>query len=138
MFNTTVVVDEDRYKKLKICNWEPQLFTTQATDDSFLFVRNCTELGQKPTFDPDNTTMLVLTAWKNKYKSTFKNFFRAGYSSHSNSFEIEAFVKSVMPKRISFHSHSDEPAAVRFQNHLLKEYTLENEYKLYSCINTLT
>ena len=42
-----------------------------------------------------------------------------------------------MPKRISFHSHSDEPSAVRFQNHLIKEYTLENEFKLYEYINTL-
>ena len=64
--------------------------------------------------NPESDTMLVLTAWKNKYKMKFKNFFRAGYSSHSNASEIEAFVKSVMPKRISFHSHSDEPSAVSF------------------------
>jgi len=64
--------------------------------------------------DPENDVMLVLTAWKNKYWSSFKNFFWAGYSSHSNAQEIEDFVKSICPKKITFHSHSEEPTAVEF------------------------
>ena len=93
------------------------MFTTTSTEESFIFVHNCTELGTPELMDkldPEKDVMLVLTAWKNKYRSTFKNFFRAGYSSHSNAQEIEDFVKSICPKRITFHSHSDEPTAVAF------------------------
>ena len=75
--------------------------------------------------NPEKETVLILTAWKNKYKVKFENFYRAGYSSHSNAEEIEAFVKSVCPKRISFHSNSDEANAVRFQVKLTQEYTTE-------------
>ena len=91
-------MDEDRYRKLQICDWEPHLFTTEASKDSFLFVKNCTQLAHMGELDPEKDVLLVLTAWKNKYRVQFKNFFRAGYSSHSNASEIEQFVKSVCPK----------------------------------------
>lgn len=87
MLSTRIVVDQERFWKLKICDWEPHLFTTLADEKSVIFVHNCTELGKPELLeklDPENDVMLVLTAWKNKYRSTFKNFFWAGYSSHSN------------------------------------------------------
>ena len=68
--------------------------------------------------DPKKDTVLLLTAWKNKYKIKFENFNWAGYSSHSNAEEIEAFVKSVFPKWISFHSNSDDPWAIEFASYL--------------------
>ncbi len=117
LFDTKIVVDEKKMKQIKICDWEPQLFTSEPDESSFLFVWNCTELGNPELLsklDPENDTILVLTAWKNKYRSTFKNFFWAGYSSHSNASEIEAFIKSICPKKITFHSHSDTPTAVEF------------------------
>ena len=74
-YKTQVVVDEDRFRKLKLCEWCPELFTAQETDDSWIYVKNTTALSCVEKMDPEKETVLLLTAWKNKYKIQFENFY---------------------------------------------------------------
>jgi hypothetical protein len=57
--------------------------------------------------------------------SSKRNLYKSYYSSHSNAAELEAFVKAICPRRISYHSQPDHLESRRFRAYLAKTYTEE-------------
>ena len=45
------------------------------------------------------------------------------YSSHSDSKEMETFVKAVFPKKLAFHSHPNTAQSKQFRTQLQQKYT---------------
>lgn len=103
-FETLVVVDEDRYRKLSIMNVRPDLFTTDASQ-GWIHVKSIKDLKKfdiEECFREEPTVFIILTGWNDKYNRNLPYYFKIPYSSHSNYRELERFVKAMMPKNLVF------------------------------------
>jgi hypothetical protein len=103
-FETLVVVDEDRYRKIKIMDLRPELFTTDR-NAGWIHVRPMADLNKMNLHkfnQAEPTIFIVLTGWTNKYNKKIPYYFKAPYSSHSNAKEIENFVKAMCPRQLTF------------------------------------
>ena len=103
-FETLIVVDEDRYRKIELIDLHPEIFTTDP-ELGWIHVKSiknlknmCIEEANKE----EPTIFLILTGWGDKYNSNLPFYFKAPYSSHSNHRELERFVKAIQPKSIVF------------------------------------
>lgn len=59
-----------------------------------------------------------------------KNFYMVGYSSHSSSSELDSFMKSIHPKKVSFHSDAPQNTYREFQQEMIDLYTSEGVEKV--------
>jgi DNA cross-link repair 1B protein len=128
-FQTLIVVDEERYKKIKLMDLEPDLFTTDE-NAGWIHVKPIKSLKWLNLEDVNKeapTVFIVLTGWSNKYNSTLPFYFKAPYSSHSNPRELERFVKAVCPKNVVFTVPDRENSQTRldFQHYLINEYVVK-------------
>jgi hypothetical protein len=82
----------------------PELFTTDP-ECGWIHVRHIRE-QPKMSLEECNqecpTIFIILTGWNNKHNKNLPFYFKIPYSSHSNYRELEAFVKSIMPRNLIF------------------------------------
>ncbi|TNV81426.1 hypothetical protein FGO68_gene16207 [Halteria grandinella] len=129
-FETLIVVDEERYKKLQLMDLEPELFTTDTTK-GWIHVKPIKSLKwlslEEVNKTEEPTVFIILTGWNDKYNSNLPFYFKAPYSSHSNYREIERLVKAICPKNIVFTVPDRENSRKRleFQHYLIEEYCLK-------------
>lgn len=129
-FETLIVVDEERYKKLQLMDLEPELFTTDPTK-GWIHVKPIKSLKWLSLEDVNKTeeptVFIILTGWNDKYNSNLPFYFKAPYSSHSNYREIERLVKAICPKNIVFTVPDRENSRkkLEFQHYLIEEYCLK-------------
>ena len=103
-FQTLIVVDEDRYRKICAMDLRPELFTTKC-EEGWIHIKSIRDLKKYDIQDCNKeapTIFIILTGWNDKYNSNLPFYFKVPYSSHSNHREIERFVKAIMPKNLVF------------------------------------
>lgn len=125
-FKSLIVVDEERYRKAKIMNLQPEKFTTHAVE-GWIHVKSIKELKSYDIQEcnkEEPTIFIILTGWNDKYNRNLPYYFKVPYSSHSNYREIEMLVKACMPRNLIFNvdDRAITPSRLEFQQHLIKSY----------------
>lgn len=126
-FDTKIVVDEDRYQKIKLLNLDPELYTTDP-EEGFIYVKTKEERKRMDIdkYNEEWPTIFISMSGRGTDDTSSKRFlYKSYYSSHSNARELETFVKAVCPKRITYHSQPDHMESRKFRSYLTKEYTEE-------------
>ena len=126
-FKTKIVVDEDRYNKIKLLGLEPDLYTTDE-EEGWIHVKTKEERKRMDIekFNEECPTIFISMSGRGTDDTCSKRYiYKSHYSSHSNAKELEMFVKAICPKRISYHSHPDHLESRKFRSYLTKEYTEE-------------
>lgn len=103
-FSSYIVVDEDRMRKVKLMDLNPEYFTTNASE-GFIHIKNIRELKTMDLEEcnkEEPTIFIILTGWNDKYNRNLPFYFKVPYSSHSNFRELEKFVRAVCPKNMVF------------------------------------
>ena len=103
-FQSFIVVDEDRMRKIKTMNLRPEVFTTDPSK-GWIHVKNVQSLKTldiEECNEEEPTIFIILTGWNDKYNRNLPFYFKVPYSSHSNFREIERFVKACQPKNLIF------------------------------------
>ena len=103
-FQTLIVVDEDRMRKVRQMDMKPWLFTTDQSE-GWIHVKNIKDLRNLDIEDcnkEEPTIFIILTGWNDKYNRNLPFYFKVPYSSHSNYREIEKFVRACTPKNLVF------------------------------------
>ena len=103
-FESLIVVDEDRMRKVKLMEMKPWLFTTDPNEGK-IHVKNIRDLRHMDIEEcnkEDPTIFVILTGWNDKYNRNLPFYFKVPYSSHSNFREIEKFVRAVSPMNLIF------------------------------------
>ena len=139
-FETLIVVDEDRYRKLCLMDLKPELFTTDP-DLGRIHIKAIKSLSSmciEEANKEEPTIFVPLTGWNNKYNSNLPYYFKVPYSSHSNPKELERFVRAIQPRNIVFTVPNRESSRTRqeFQRYLINEY-VEKPHNLTS-LHTLS
>lgn len=126
-FKTKIVVDEGRYKKIKLLNLEPELYTTDPSE-GWIYIKTKEErkgMDIEKYNEECPTIFISMSGRSNENSSSKRYIHKSYYSSHSNAKELEMFVKAICPKRISYHSHPDYIESRKFRSYLTKTYTEE-------------
>lgn len=106
-FQTLIVVDEDRMRKIERMGLKPHLFTTDLTK-GWIHVKNVKHLKRRGGYDiqdcnnQEPTIFIILTGWNDKYNRNLPFYFKVPYSSHSNYRELEKFVRAICPRNLVF------------------------------------
>ena len=134
-FETLIVLDESRMRKIKQMDLRPELFTTNS-EEGWIYVKSIIDLKNMDIEEcnaEDPTIFIILTGWNDKYNRNLPYYFKVPYSSHSNYRELEKFVKAVTPKNLIY--NVDDRAITKkrleFQQYLMKEY-VRKDYNMPS------
>ena len=121
-YDTKCVVSKEWYKWICLADYFPNWFTDTESYDSFLFGKSwdCFKDDLRNLDEEENAILMVSGRGVGKIKRKF--YFTVGYSSHSNSKELEEFVSSIRPKKIAFHSNPDTDGAMAFMKKLVDNY----------------
>lgn len=128
-FKTKIVVDEDRFRKITLLELEPELYTTDP-EEGWIYVKTKEERKRMDIekYNEELPTIFITMSGRSNEDSTSKrNIYKSYYSSHSNAGELEAFVKALCPKRITYHSQPDHIDSRKFRAYLAKTYTQEGQ-----------
>lgn len=116
-FETLIVVDEDRMRKVKQMNLKPYMFTTDPSE-GWIHVKNIKDLKNMDIEDANKeepTIFIILTGWNDKYNRNLPFYFKVPYSSHSNFRELERFVRAVCPRNLIFNVDDRAMTAKRLE-----------------------
>ena len=103
-FDSMIVVDDDRMRKVKSMDLKQWLFTTDPSK-GWIHVKNIKDLRNMDIEDcnrEEPTIFVILTGWNDKYNRNLPFYFKVPYSSHSNFREIETFVRAVQPRHLIY------------------------------------
>ncbi|CDW85730.1 5 exonuclease apollo [Stylonychia lemnae] len=130
-FETLVVVDEDRFRKLCIMDLSIDLFTTDSTM-GWIHIKSIKDLKNfdiQESNKEEPTVFIILTGWNDKYNRNLPFYFKIPYSSHSNYRELERLVKSIMPKNLVFNvpERAMSEKRLNFQRHLISQYVVKGK-----------
>lgn len=130
-FDSMIVVDDDRMRKVKSMDLKQWLFTTDPSK-GWIHVKNIRDLRNMDIEDcnrEEPTIFVILTGWNDKYNRNLPFYFKVPYSSHSNFREIERFVRAVKPRNLIYNVDDRAMTASRlkFQQYLLKKYCKKEE-----------
>lgn len=98
-YNTKIVVSKERYRMLKLLNYNLQHFTYEE-DNGFIYLVSIED--KNIDNDGDGLLRIRMTGWANTQRSLkmTDSFYVIPYSSHSNYNEIEEFVSHIRPSVI--------------------------------------
>lgn len=116
-FETLIVVDEDRMRKVTQMDLKPWLFTTDPTK-GWIHVKNIRELKKydiEEANQEEPTVFIILTGWNDKYNRNLPYYFKVPYSSHSNYRELEKFVRACNPRNLIFNVDDREITKKRLE-----------------------
>jgi DNA cross-link repair 1B protein len=122
-FKTKIVLTQERYKTIELIGLDLNYFTTDE-EEGWIFVRHFMD-RRKMDIEACNfmgpTIFIVLTG-KSEFVGSKKNIFNSRYSSHSDSKELELFIKAIGPWKITFHSQPNTETSRLFRSYLQKTY----------------
>lgn len=136
-YDTKIVVDEDRMRKIKQMDLKPHLFTTDENstfinqkgeeESPFIHIKQIKGLKNYDIEEcnkDEPTIFIILTGWNDKYNRNLPFYFKVPYSSHSNYRELEKFVRAVCPKNLIFNvdDRAITEKRLEFQQYLMKKY----------------
>jgi hypothetical protein len=116
-FKTKIVVDEDRYRKIRLLNLEIELYTTDP-EEGWIYVKTKEQRKYMDIekFNEDTPSIFIsMSGRSNEDNSSKRYIYKSYYSSHSNARELEEFVKAIGPKRITYHSQPDHQDSRKFR-----------------------
>jgi len=128
-FKTKVVVDEERYRKIKLLNLDIDLYTTDP-EGGWIHVKTKEErkgMDIEKYNEECPTIFISMSGRSNEDTSSKRYIYKSYYSSHSNARELELFMKAICPKRVTFHSHPDYIDSRKYRSYLAKTYTEEGQ-----------
>ena len=116
-FETLIVVDEDRMRKVTRMELKPWLFTTDPSK-GWIHVKGIRELKKydiEEANQEEPTCFIILTGWNDKYNRNLPYYFKVPYSSHSNYRELEKFVRACTPRNLIFNVDDREITKKRLE-----------------------
>ena len=124
-FQTKIVLTEERYKTIELWGIDMNDFTIDE-EEGWIFVRHFMD-RRKMDIEAWNvmgpTVFIVLTGKSEFVGVSKKNVYNGKYSSHSDSKEIEKFIKAIWPRKLSFHSQPNTDKSRAFRGYLDRMYT---------------
>ena len=96
-FDTKVVVDPDRYRKIELLDLEPELYTTDP-EEGWIHVKTKEDRKKMDieAYNEECPTIFISMSGRNSGDSSSKRYiYQSYYSSHSNAAELEAFMKAI-------------------------------------------